>query len=222
MKGLIIKDLLQLKSYFKTLIIFMFIFVCVSLEPQNTSTDGILIIMMTLGLGMFGMATFSYDEMAKANKYILTFPLTKKEVVLSKYVLQFLLTITGAILGSILSVIISIVLSKDIPNFIDLISIALGGMFGIGLVESIQMPCFYKMGAEKGRIYMFIITVAVAFIAGGIVMFAEKMINNFSIDLNSINSILETFLPFVLLGLVLLEYFISYKISYKVYSKKEF
>lgn len=222
MKGLIIKDLLQLKSYFKTLIIFMFIFVCVSLEPENTSTDGILIIMMTLGLGMFGMATFSYDEMAKANKYILTFPLTKKEVVLSKYVLQFLLTITGAILGSILSVIISIVLSKDIPNFIDLISIALGGMFGIGLVESIQMPCFYKMGAEKGRIYMFIITVAVAFIAGGIVMFAEKMINNFSIDLNSINSILETFLPFVLLGLVLLEYFISYKISYKVYSKKEF
>lgn len=222
MKGLIIKDLLQLKSYFKTLIIFMFIFVCVSLEPQNTSTDGILIIMMILGLGMFGMATFSYDEMAKANKYILTFPLTKKEVVLSKYVLQFLLTITGAILGSILSVIISLVLSKDIPNFIDLISIALGGMFGIGLVESIQMPCFYKMGAEKGRIYMFIITVAVAFIAGGIVMFAEKVINNFSIDLNSISNVLETFLPLVLLGLVLLEYFISYKISYKIYSKKEF
>lgn len=222
MKGLIIKDLLQLKSYFKTLIIFMFIFVCVSLEPENTSTDGILIIMMTLGLGMFGMATFSYDEMAKANKYILTFPLTKKEVVLSKYVLQFLLTITGAILGSILSVIISIVLSKDMPNFIDLISIALGGVFGIGLVESIQMPCFYKMGAEKGRIYMFIITVAVAFIAGGIITLGEKVINNFSIDLNSINNILETFLPFVLLGLVLLEYFISYKISYKVYSKKEF
>lgn len=222
MKGLIIKDLLQLKSYFKTLIIFMFIFVCVSLEPENTSTDGILTIMMTLGLGMFGMATFSYDEMAKANKYILTFPLTKKEVVLSKYVLQIILTLTGAILGSILSVIISLVLSKDMPNFIDLISIALGGVFGIGLVESIQMPCFYKMGAEKGRIYMFIITVAVAFIAGGIVMFAEKVINNFSIDLNSINSILETFLPLVLLGLVLLEYFISYKISYKIYSKKEF
>lgn len=222
MKGLIIKDLLQLKSYFKTLIIFMFIFVCVSLEPENTSTDGILTIMMTLGLGMFGMATFSYDEMAKANKYILTFPLTKKEVVLSKYVLQIILTLTGAILGSILSVIISLVLSKNIPNFIDLISIALGGLFGIGLVESIQMPCFYKMGAEKGRIYMFIITVAVAFIAGGIVMFAEKVINNFSIDLNSISNVLETFLPLVLLGLVLLEYFISYKISYKIYSKKEF
>ena len=199
MKGLIIKDLLQLKSYLKSLIIFIFIFICVSLEPQNTSTDGLLIIMMTLGLGMFGIATFSYDEMAKANKYILTFPLTKKEIVLSKYILQFILTITGAILGIILSVIISLVLNKGIPSFIDLISIALGGMFGIGLVESIQMPCFYKFGAEKGRIYMFIITIVVAFGAGAIVMLGEKMTNTFSINLSSINNILEVFFPIILL-----------------------
>lgn len=222
MKGLIVKDLLQLKSYLKTLIVFMFIFVCVSLEPKNTSVDGILIIMMTLGLGMFGMATFSYDEMAKANKYILTFPLTKKEVVLSKYVLQFLLTITGATLGIILSIIISLVLGKDIPNFIDLISIALGGMLGIGLVESIQIPCIYKMGAEKGRIYMFIATVVIAFAAGAIIMLGEKVINIFSINLDFMNNMLETFFPLVLFILVLLEYFVSYKISYKIYSKKEF
>jgi len=222
MKGLIIKDLLQLKSYLRSLIIFMFIFICVSLEPKNTNIDGILTIMMTLGLGMFGIATFSYDEMAKANKYILTFPITKKEIVLSKYILQFILTLTGAILGTLLSVIISLILNKEIPNFTDLVSIALGGMVGIGLVESIQMPCFYKFGAEKGRIYMFIITIAVAFICGGIFMLGEKIVNNFSINLSSINNILEVFFPLVLIGLIVFEYFISYKISYKIYSKKEF
>lgn len=222
MKGLIIKDLLQLKSYLRTLIVFIFIFVFVSLEPQNTNTDGLLILMMTLGLGMFGMATFSYDEMAKANKYILTFPLTKKEIVLSKYILQFILTISGAILGMILTIIISFPLNKGMPNFIDLISIALGGMFGIGLVESIQMPCIYKLGAEKGRIYMFIITIIIAFIAGGIVMLGEKIINFFSINLSSINNIIEVISPLILLGLIVFEYFISYKISYKIYSKKEF
>lgn len=222
MKGLIIKDLLQLKSYLKTLIIFMFIFICVSLEPQNTNTDGILTVMMTLGLGMFGMATFSYDEMAKANKYILTFPLKRKEVVLSKYVLQFLLTMTGAILGMILSFVISLILNKGIPNIIDLISIALGGMFGIGLVEAIQIPCFYKVGAEKGRIYMFIITVVVAFLAGAIIMLGEKIVANFSINLDFMNNILESIFPLILFALILLEYFVSYKISYKIYSKKEF
>lgn len=222
MKGLIIKDLLQLKSYLKTLIIFMFIFICVSLEPQNTNTDGIFTVMMTLGLGMFGMATFSYDEMAKANKYILTFPLKRKEVVLSKYVLQFLLTMTGAILGMILSFVISLILNKGIPNIIDLISIALGGMFGIGLVEAIQIPCFYKVGAEKGRIYMFIITVVVAFLAGAIIMLGEKIVANFSINLDFMNNILESIFPLILFALILLEYFVSYKISYKIYSKKEF
>ena len=222
MKGLIIKDLLQLKSYLRSLIIFMFIFICVSLEPKNTNIDGILTIMMTLGLGMFGIATFSYDEMAKANKYILTFPITKKEIVLSKYILQFILTLTGAILGTLLSVIISLILNKEIPNFTDLVSIALGGMVGIGLVESIQMTCFYKFGAEKGRIYMFMITIAVAFICGGIFMLGEKIVNNFSINLSSINNILEVFFPLVLIGLIVFEYFISYKISYKIYSKKEF
>lgn len=221
MKGLIIKDLLQLKSYIKTLIIFMVIFVFVSIEPQNTNTDGLLVVMMTLGLGMFGMATFSYDEMAKADRYILTLPFSRKEIVLAKYILQFILTMAGAILGIVLSIIVSLVLNKGIPNFIDLISMALGGMFGIGLVESIQIPCIYKMGAEKGRIYMFIITIIVAFVAGGIIFWGEKIVSNFSINLNSINNILNTCFPIVLLGLVLIEYFISYKISYKIYSKKE-
>lgn len=221
MKGLIIKDLLQLKSYIKTLVIFMIIFVCVSLEPQSENQDGLLVVMMTLGLGMFGMATFSYDEMAKADRYILTLPFSRKEIVLSKYILQFLLTMAGAILGMILSIIVSLILNKGVPNFIDLISTALGGMFGIGLVESIQIPCIYKMGAEKGRIYMFIITMIVAFGAGLIVMLGGKILSNFSINLSSMSYILDTFLPILLLALVLIEYFISYKISYKIYSKKE-
>ncbi len=222
MKGLIIKDLLQLKSYAKTLIIFMIIFVFVSLEPKNSNMDGILTIMMTLGLGMFGMATFSYDEMAKADKYILSFPLNKKEIILSKYVLEFALTLTGAILGSVLSVIISLILNKGIPNIVDLISIALGGILGIGLVQSIQIPCIYKMGAEKGRVYLFIITIIFAFVIGAIVTLGEKIFTNYSINLSSINSIIDTFFPLILCILIFFEYFISYKISSKIYSKKEF
>ncbi len=222
MKGLIIKDLLQLKSYAKTLIIFMIIFIFVSLEPKNSNMDGILTIMMTLGLGMFGMATFSYDEMAKADKYILSFPLNKKEIILSKYILEFGLTLTGAILGSVLTIIVSLILNKGIPNIVEFISIALGGILGIGLVQSIQIPCIYKMGAEKGRIYLFIITIIFAFGIGAIVTLGEKMFVNYSINLNYINSIIDTFFPFILCILIFFEYFISFKISYKIYSKKEF
>ncbi len=222
MKGLIIKDLLQLKNYIKTLIIFIVIFIFVSSEQQNENMDGVLTLMITLGLGMFGIATFSYDEMAKADKYILTFPVTRKEVVLSKYILQFILTTVGAILGTILSIIISLIFSKALPDYITLISITLGGMCGIGLVEAIQIPCIYKMGAEKGRIYMFIITLVFAFIIGGIIFLGEKIVTSFSINLNSINIILDSIFPLILLIFIMVEYFISYQISYKIYSKKEF
>lgn len=221
MKGLIIKDLLQLKSYLKTLIIFMVVFVLISIEPQNLNTDGILIIMMALGLGMFGMATFSYDEMAKADRYILTMPFTRKEIVFSKYILLFSLTLIGSILGTILNIIISLILKNSIPDIGDLITMSLGAVFGIGLVQSIYIPSIYKFGSEKGRICVFIGTIIVAFLLGGVVTLGEKVLSNFSIDFSFLNNILDSYIIFILLGIILITYFISYKISYKIYSKKE-
>lgn len=109
-KGLIIKDLLQLKSYRRTLIVFIFVFIAASIAQEHTRN--VLTVMMTLGLGMFSIATFSYDEMAKADKYILTLPLTKKEVVLAKYVLVIASTVVGAILGVIVSIILAMVMRR--------------------------------------------------------------------------------------------------------------
>lgn len=222
MKGLILKDILQLKSYYKTLIIFMVIFLLVSIEQENTIKDGMIVMMMSLCFGMFGMATFSYDEATKANKYILTFPLTKKQIVLSKYILQIILTAVGTTIGTILSIILSLIFHNSIENIIDIISIAFGAILGIGLVQSIQIPCFYKYGTEKGRMYMFISIFIVAFGLGGVVTLGSKVIENYSINLSSVNSVLESYFPFIALLLIFIEYFISFKISYKMYSKKEF
>lgn len=221
MKGLIIKDLLQLKSYLKTLIIFITVFILISIEPENLNIDGILIIMMILGFGMFGMATFSYDEMAKADRYILTMPFTRKEVVLSKYILLFCLTVIGSILGIILNIITSLILKNSLPDILELISMALGGVFGISLIQSIYIPSIYKYGSEKGRIYVFIGTIVIAFLLGGIVTLGEKILTNFTIDFSFLNNVLQSYISLILLILVLIIYFISYKISYKIYSKKE-
>lgn len=219
-KGLIVKDILQLKSYKKTLLIFMIIFILTSISQETTKGMGNMIIaMMTLGFGMFSIATFSYDEMSKADRYILTLPVTKKEVVLAKYILVICSTIIGSILGIIISIIVSFVIGKTMPNILELIPIGLGSILGIGLVESIQMPCIYKLGAEKGRIYMFIVTAIVAFLIGGVIFIGEKL--KINLPINNITSTLNQFLPLILIGLILIIYLISYKISYKIYNKKE-
>lgn len=219
-KGLITKDLLQLKTYKRTLIIFIFVFVITGMEQETT--EGIvttITIMLTLAFGLVSIATFSYDEMAKADRYILTLPLTRKEIVLSKYILVILLTVIGAMLGTLASGIISYAMTKEIPNFEDLIGCALGGIIGIALVEGIQIPCIYKFGAEKGRMQIFIVIAIMAFILGGIFFIGEKA--NISLPTSNILNVVSNFLPVILILMPVIIYFISFKIAYRIYIKKE-
>lgn len=219
-KGLIIKDLLQLKSYKKTLIIFVLIFILTGIAQENIKGVGSMIaIMLTLGFGMFSIATFNYDEQSKADRYILTLPLTKKEIVLSKYILVIGSTVIGAILGTIASFVIVFAISKEFPNIQDMIFLALGGILGVGVIESIQIPCIYKWGTEKGRIQLFIVVAVVALLVGGIFFIGEKM--NINLSMKHIIKIINIFLPFILILATIVIYYISYKVAYRMYSKKE-
>lgn len=217
-KGLITKDILQLKIYKRTLIIFIIIFTLTSISGEG-GIGNILAIMLTLGFGMFSMASFNYDETNKADRYILTLPLTKKEVVLSKYILVICSTVIGSIIGMILSYIITFTITKQMPNIEEIISVGLGGILGIGLVEGIQIPCVYKWGAEKGRIQMVIVTAIVGLLAGGIIFIGEKA--NIQLPANNILNILNTFLPLIFIGLTIIIYYVSYRVAYKIYDKKE-
>ena len=217
-KGLITKDILQLKSYKRTLIIFIVIFTITSISREG-GIGNMLAIMLTLGFGMFSMASFNYDELNKADRYILTLPLTKKEVVLSKYILVIGSTVIGSIIGVILSYIVTFAMSKQMPNIEEIIAVGLGGILGIGLIEAIQIPCVYKWGAEKGRIQMVIVTAIVALLAGGIIFIGEKA--NIQLPTNNILNIVNTFLPLIFLGLTIIIYYMSYKVAYKIYDKKE-
>lgn len=216
-KGLIIKDLLQLKSYKKTLIIYIIIFMVTGIAQEQTKN--ILVAMMTLGLGMFSIATFGYDEMAKADKYILSLPIIKREVVLAKYVITITATIIGAVIGLIASIVISLVMQTGLPDIKELMELVIASIFGIGMVEAIQIPCIYKYGAEKGRIQIFIAITVIAFLVGGIVWLGEK----YGINLMEMPVIftLAKFLPILLIVLTAIIYFISYKIAYGIYRKKE-
>ena len=218
--GLITKDLLQLKSYRKTLIVFILIFVFAGLAQETTKGVGVMItLMLTLGFGMFGMATFNYDEQSKADGYILTFPVTKKEILLSKYILIIGSTIIGAIVGIIASYIIVFFIDKEFPNFYDYINIALAGIFGVGIIEAIQIPCVYKWGAEKGRIQMFVVAAVIILLFGGLFLVIQN--NNINLPINNILNIINNFLPIILIIATMAIYFISYNVSYRIYKDKE-
>ncbi len=218
--GLITKDLLQLKSYRKTLIIFILIFVFTGIAQETTKGVGVMIaVMLTLGFGMFGMATFNYDEQSKADRYILTFPLTKKEILISKYIFIISSTIIGAIVGIIASFLIVFIIDKQLPSFYDYINVALAGILGVGLIEAIQIPCVYKWGAEKGRIQMFIGAAIIILLIGGIFLVGEN--TNINLPISDILNTIINFLPVILILATLIIYYISYRVSYRIYKNKE-
>ena len=87
---------------------------------------------------------------------------------------------------------------------------------GISLVLSIMYPIIYKFGIENARIAILVLIFGTVFLGG----FALKFI-----DLSNIPSLpkfLDNYLLLILSFLSILILYISYKISLKIYCKKEF
>ncbi len=222
MKGLIKKDLFNLASY-KSTLIFLIIFCGIALFGTGSLSFASLLIGAVVG--MISLSTFNYDESSKAEKYILSLPVTKKEIVLSKYILAILSAVFGCVLGMLLSILVVPFLNMIRPeanltlSFSSLLIGAIGGLFGISLIQSIQIPCIYKWGAERGRIQMFLLLfLVIALVVGGVFL-----LNHFSLQISMAE--VEQFMNFfgipLLLGLTVFMYYISYRISYRLMLKKD-
>ncbi len=221
-KGLLKKDLYNLASY-KTSLIIVVLFCGIAIIGTDAIYWGSIIIGMIVG--MISLSTFSYDDMAKSNRYILTLPVTRKEIVLEKYIFAIGATILGSLLGFILTLLIGNIMNYVRPDRVIDISIdtllatTVGGFFGVSFIQAIQIPSIFKWGAEKGRIQMFIVLLFLVLIGTGVGFLIRE--SGFTIDITKLESVLKNFGLAFLIVLSLIMYFISYKISYKIYKNKE-
>ena len=221
-KGLLKKDLYNLSTYKASLII-VILFCGIAIIGTEAVTFGPMIICSIIG--MISLSTFSYDEISKSNKYILTLPTSRKEIVKEKFILAIGSTTLGGILGLLLTIIVINVMNYLRPENIinidyeSLIITTIGGMWGTALIQSIQIPSIYKWGAEKGRIQMFILLFVLIVIVFGIAFLLMKA--NFNINVEMIESFMNKYGLILLAFLMIIMYYISYKISYKIYKNKE-
>ena len=220
MKGLIKKDLLNLSSYKTITIIFC------SIAIAGTENASIAPMIICAIIGMISLSTFNYDEVSKSEKYILSLPVNRKELVISKYIIAISSAIIGAIIGVLLTILIVNIMNSVRPNnlinldYDNLFITSLSGLFGIALIQAIQIPSIYKWGAEKGRIQMFILIFLMVLIIVGIGFTLTKL--GINLDVQKINTFLETYGVYILTLLIVIMYTISYKISYKIFIKKDY
>ena len=221
-KGLLKKDLYNLSSYKSSLII---IILFCGIAIIGTEALNIAPIVICSIVGMISLSTFSYDELSKSNRYILTFPTNRKELVKEKYILAIGATILGGLLGLLLTIIVVNVMNyirlENIINldFESLIITTIGGMWGISLIQAIQIPSIYKWGAEKGRIQMFVLLFVIIAVVLGLGYLMMKV--NFNINIEMIENFMNKYGIILLVLLMITTYFISYKIAYKIYKNKE-
>lgn len=209
MLGLIKKDLLLIKANLKTLVVIFAVFILMAF--QGTMDMTFIIPMMSV---MLFIATFSYDDYNNWNAYAITLPNGRKNVVKSKYTA----TIIMLFITSIFSLIISFLVMKvnDNSTSSTMIESLVGSVFGIGIVISLMYPLIFKLGVEKGRIWMFVIIFV--FVGLGGLIFSAIDLKELAQNFKFIENLWYIFLP--LLFVIIL--FISYKISEHIYLKREF
>ncbi|MBT9778318.1 ABC-2 transporter permease [Clostridium sp. MCC353] len=215
MKALIIKDLLNLKSYFKQLVFIYGFYLVFSLMGIWDISFFVSIATM-LGAMMF-ISTMSYDEMSKWDAFALSAPILRKDLVTSKYLLM-LFSLLGST-GLSLAIAVPVLLIQNSLALIELLaytgSVALVIMTGFSIILYLA----FKVGVEKARIAMlavFLLPTLLIFILG-------KNIARSGIDFSQVN--LEQMLPAAAISAVIVAaavILIMYRLSVKTVQKKEY
>ncbi|MDK2937609.1 MAG: type transport system permease protein [Eubacteriaceae bacterium] len=214
MKGLLVKDFLNLQSTFKRLIPIIALWMVIFLPNGNSTFFGVLIMMMT----MMVVTTISYDDLAKWDSYALTMPVSRKEVVTGKYVVMMLLDGMGVIMALIIGL-IGVVFLKN-SSWSEMMAV-LVIIASIGLIAgSTMLPLIYHFGTEKARI----IIILVAMVPTGLVLLLSGMVSEQQWQwLTNIGA--DISLSMTIIGLAVFSAFYvacSYMISKRIYEKKEF
>lgn len=208
MKALIIKDLLNMRKYMKSLAALVLMFLVmgvVSGVPSMVSGVGIMCCFM------ISMLAFSYDETSRWDSYGLSLPVTRRQCVSAKYLLAFVMMAVGTALGAVLS--LAAMAATGSINWSDLLSMLAGTMGAALLLISILFPFIYRYGVEKSRFIM-ILLFLVPF--GGLYAWQHLMGPIGPISANALRA-LAIGLPLLLVLLCIGSYFLSLHI----YEKKE-
>ena len=148
MRGLLIKDIINMKAQTKILVLLIVFQFFVAISIENTSMLGGIIAIMAAMLPITAMA---YDEKAKWDRYALTMPITRRDLVLSKYYLGLGFSVIAFALNFIINLILGYYPLKEILLLTSI-------LFGAGILFLIfVLPVMFKYGVEKGRIVMMLL-----------------------------------------------------------------
>lgn len=212
-KALLMKDLLYLKSLKKNiLLLFLFYFI---FGAMNQNVSIVLFIGMFLTIN-FTMQAFHYDTYASWDVYFLSFPLTRTDAVISRYIFGLILGILGLLFGILIFGIIVIFHGTEMFLETPVSALLYGNTCAFLLIQGIMYPVLYQFGIDKGRILF----VSICFIIPMVLLsFGKKLFDgNIPAIISENLSVVYAIIPVI----ALLFYIGSFFLSLKIMNKRKF
>lgn len=208
MVGLILKDLMTIQRQMKAqAFVLLFLLMMAIFMQQSSMLLAVVVFIVTIQ----AITALSYDEQSNWDKYANTLPISKGDIVLSKYILSVVLMIIGLVTALPLLFFINFFTNNEITSeffltFNLIVTLAL-------CLLAVLLPIYIQFGSIKGRIVL----ITLCFIPG----FLMGMFNEYIPDMTHTFLYLKQFIyvaPFV--GLILL--CLSSLVSTAIYKRKEF
>lgn len=156
MKSLILKDLYNIGHNTKYKL-FMLAVLAVGFIP--TSGTSAYIIISTLLCSMMIITTFTFDEKSNWSRYAMIMPVSKKDVVIGKYIVLVIFCVIGSLFGLVISLIAELAMSKNafnLTSIIELLCLTLLALTISFISGSMSIPLVFKFGAERARVLLMV------------------------------------------------------------------
>lgn len=210
MKSLVLKDLIMLKNYARTLLIMIIFFAIVTFTNDDVSFLSGMIILI---LAMVPITSFSYDQNSKWDLFSQTLPVSRKQLVCSKYILGLIAIGSGTLLALLLNITM-LSFKKLAINTSELVGVNMMIACVSILYLSIIIPLVYQFGVERSRL------ISIAVLAVPSLLFVGLT------EIGVSFSFLDAMSLGVLVGISSLitvcVLFISVSVSVHIYSRKDF
>ena len=214
MKSLILKDLYNIGHNMKSMVL-SFVIMAVAFIP--TSNLAGFIVMCAVVCSMWISTTFAFDDYSKWTRYALIMPVSRKDLVVGKFIVLAIFCAGGNLFGLAVSSIAALAMGHITPGLTGIAELLLGSMAALAIslmIGGMSIPLMFKFGAEKARMLLVVsmlIPVAVGF---GIYRLFGLYFGDLS---DQLVIILVCGSPI----LALTWCYVMYQISYRIFSKKE-
>jgi ABC-2 type transport system permease protein len=208
MTGLLIKDLLNLRRTILSLLGLMVVYGVVFSMMMDGSASFFSSMLAVLFITVT-VSSFSYDALARWDRYALSLPVSRRDLVASKYLLAVVMAAMGAIVAFAMGYVMMFFRHTLVVKEL-LLSTAVS--IGVGLlIVSILLPLIFRFGVEKSRLML----VGVVLVPLGLTYLLKLL----RIPLPDLSVLATQAWLMPLVGLIILG--LSYFISAAIFQRKE-